>query len=92
MEVLPGGGGYLRTGHQPDSEEQPRFLVTGASGQIGAELIPMLRERWVAYSLYCLSQLSQSSTASSVTKRILSHTLIVNSARKPIIRGWIIWA
>ncbi len=37
----------MRTGQAGvlGSDDEPRFLVTGASGQIGAELISLLRER-----------------------------------------------
>jgi len=44
------GGGYLQTGHRPqglfDPQAPPRVLVTGASGQIGTELVPYLREKY----------------------------------------------
>ena len=36
---------YVQAGTGLSADDEPRFLVTGASGQIGAELIPMLRER-----------------------------------------------
>jgi len=46
------GGGYYQTGHRPDGyfdpESQPRVLITGASGQIGTELVPFLRKRYGA--------------------------------------------
>ena len=44
------GGGYLQTGHRRqqlfDPTLPPRVLVTGASGQIGSELVPYLRSRY----------------------------------------------
>eukprot|EP00850_Spirogloea_muscicola_P012418 SM000080S22933 [mRNA] locus=s80:210523:213393:+ [translate_table: standard] len=47
--VAGAGGRYMRTGSvglaRPRS---PRFLVTGASGQIGMEIVPYLRERFGA--------------------------------------------
>eukprot|EP00271_Cylindrocystis_brebissonii_P023448 TRINITY_DN9730_c0_g2_i1.p1 TRINITY_DN9730_c0_g2~~TRINITY_DN9730_c0_g2_i1.p1 ORF type:complete len:521 (-),score=47.64 TRINITY_DN9730_c0_g2_i1:1272-2675(-) len=40
------GGGYMRTGHLPGQKERPlRYLVTGACGQIGVELVGYMRER-----------------------------------------------
>lgn len=36
---------YVQAGTGLSADDEPRFLVTGARGQIGAELIPMLRER-----------------------------------------------
>eukprot|EP00485_Elphidium_margaritaceum_P006654 CAMPEP_0202690392 /NCGR_PEP_ID=MMETSP1385-20130828/5384_1 /ASSEMBLY_ACC=CAM_ASM_000861 /TAXON_ID=933848 /ORGANISM="Elphidium margaritaceum" /LENGTH=419 /DNA_ID=CAMNT_0049345653 /DNA_START=70 /DNA_END=1329 /DNA_ORIENTATION=- len=44
------GGGYLQTGHRPkhviDPTAPPRVLITGASGQIGTELVPFLRQKY----------------------------------------------
>lgn len=43
-------GGYMRTGTGTGVEthpEVPRFFVTGACGQIGQEIIPFLRDKWV---------------------------------------------
>ena len=49
-EVPPQAGGYLRTGwgEQPGSAggSSERILITGASGQIGGEFVPFLRERY----------------------------------------------
>lgn len=40
----------MQTGHRPDAimdpDSNPRVLITGASGQIGTELVPYLRERY----------------------------------------------
>jgi nucleoside-diphosphate-sugar epimerase len=35
----------MRTGALPGTPRPPRFLVTGACGQVGMELVPFLRER-----------------------------------------------
>ena len=35
------------TGQGTAAADSPRFLVTGGCGQIGAELIPLLRERYL---------------------------------------------
>lgn len=54
--LSPQYGGYLNTGQagRPADawKSEPRFLVTGASGQIGAELIPLLRDRFVCQPMW----------------------------------------
>eukprot|EP00735_Rhodelphis_limneticus_P000745 TRINITY_DN1126_c0_g1::TRINITY_DN1126_c0_g1_i1::g.17377::m.17377 TRINITY_DN1126_c0_g1::TRINITY_DN1126_c0_g1_i1::g.17377 ORF type:complete len:383 (+),score=109.88,sp/Q2KIR8/TDH_BOVIN/51.78/1e-110,Epimerase/PF01370.16/4e-22,RmlD_sub_bind/PF04321.12/2.6e-11,NAD_binding_4/PF07993.7/1e+03,NAD_binding_4/PF07993.7/1e-08,3Beta_HSD/PF01073.14/1.1e-07,Polysacc_synt_2/PF02719.10/0.0011,adh_short/PF00106.20/7.2e+03,adh_short/PF00106.20/0.00037,Chorion_2/PF03964.10/0.23 TRINITY_DN1126_c0_g1_i1:51-1151(+) len=44
--AAPKAGGYMMTGDKRREGEEVRFLITGASGQIGLELAPYLRTRY----------------------------------------------